>query len=750
MTKRHHSFFFISLILALTGCSINEIPTTPEKTAEADSEYAEPAVALLYLSEDAADGFEDTPRTKAFDAIGIQRIERVFPDAGPYEARHRAAGLHRWYRVTYDPSVAQTKAGEDLSTLPGVESVDFPPRKARMSLFNDPLFGQQWHYHNTAQRKGFKAACDINVEPVWEEFTTGSREVIVAVVDGGVDGSHEDLAGVVLSAEEGSRNFVRGYKPEKLLADDHGSHVGGTIAAINNNGIGVCGIAGGHDGKGGVRLMTCHIFGKKDSDYGDESAALVWAADHGAVIANCSWGHVYYSESQARQGAESFVQDNSTTKAAIDYFTDNAGLDENGNQVGPMKGGLIFFSSGNDGYRYGTPAIYDRVVAVAAHGPDGKITQFSNYGDWVDLIAPGGSDSNNKRYEWVLSTVPKGNYTFMPGTSMASPHAAGVAALLVSYFGGPGFTNEMLRRAMLEGANKKFLNLQGREVGGGMLDAYGAFKYMLEKGNLPEGEITFYPKQTGSWEVKSHCTGENQIRIGGNFRKRLPVTFETDCPGLTASCSATCVELQLDALKAEPGTYSYTIRVGNEASRTFSLTILPNHAPELAFPMGNVLLDATNDGTPTFEWNLDQYFHDPDGEAPVYTISVAGDPVATAELSADNKLTVKAGGFGHAVVTISATDARKAACDVELHVLGRDTSRAMDIYPNPVEDWLHVRPGTMQQLAVRLYDRRGNEVYGSETVTAGPFQPVDIDMKGMPTGIYTLNVNGEVFTIAKK
>ena len=750
MIKRHHSFFIIGLFLALAGCSVNEIPTTPEKTTEADSEYDAPAYALLYLSEDAADGFEDTPRTKAFDAIGVQHIERVFPDAGPFEARHRAAGLHRWYRVSYDPAVSQTKAGEDLSTLPGVESVDFPPRKARMSLFDDPLFGQQWHYSNTVQRSNFKAGCDINVEPVWEQFTTGSRDVIVAVVDGGVDGSHEDLAGVVLSVEEGSRNFVYGYKPEKLLADDHGSHVGGTIAAINNNGIGVCGIAGGHDGKGGVRLMTCHIFGKKDSDDGDDAAALVWAADHGAVIANCSWGNVYYSESSARQGAERFLRGSSATKSAIDYFTDYAGLDENGNQVGPMKGGLIFFASGNDGYRYGVPAIYDRVVAVAAHGPDGRIARFANYGEWVDLVAPGGSDSNYTKQEWVLSSVPKNQYDFYPGTSMASPHAAGVAALLVSYFGGPGFTNEMLRRAILGGANKEFLNLQGRVVGGGMLDAYGAFKYMLEQVDLPEGDIAFCPQQAGSWEVISHLVGETTVRIGGNYRKRLPVTVETDCPGLTAICETTCVKLRLDALKAEPGTYSYTIRVGAEASRTFPLVILPNHAPESTKELGDILLDASADGFLTREWALDQYFQDPDGETPVYSATVSGDPIATVKLTDDNKLTVRAGGFGHAVVNIAAYDARKAACSVALHIVGRDPSRKLDIYPNPVEDWLHVRPDTEQQLTVRLYDKRGNKVFESETVTAGPFQPVDIDMKGMTAGSYTLHVNGEVYSIAKK
>ena len=479
MVKKHYSSLLASLLIILAGCSVNELKVEESPAAQDNTEII-PGTAVLLVSEDVADSFADTPRTKAFDAIGIERIERVFPDAGVFEERHRAAGLHRWYRVSYDPSVPQTKAGDDLSTLPGVEAVDFPHEKVKFSNFNDPYLYHQWNYINTAQKRNFRAGADINVEQVWDRYTAGSSDVIVAVVDGGVDRSHEDLAGVVLSTSEGSHNFVSGYSGTQMFADDHGTHVAGTIAAVNNNGIGVCGVAGGRNGQGGVRIMTLPIFGPRNNDSGDDASAIVWAADHGAVIMNCSWGYVARSESQARRTAQQFNSSSSALRSAIDYFIANAGKDSRGRQTGPMAGGVIFFASGNDGYRYGTPASYDPVIAVGAFGPDGKMARFSNYGSWVDLLAPGGSDSNSRGEEWVLSTIPTDNYAFMPGTSMASPHAAGVAALLGSYFGGQVFTNTMLKEAMINGADPNAINRQGRAAGG-KLDALGAFNYMLNR-----------------------------------------------------------------------------------------------------------------------------------------------------------------------------------------------------------------------------------------------------------------------------
>ena len=325
---------------------------------------------------------------------------------------------------------------------------------------------------NTGAFKGHKAGCDINVEPVWRTFTAGSSDVIVAVIDGGIDLNHEDLGAVTIpGSANGSKNFVD--DSYVIKPHSHGTHVAGTIGAINNNGKGVCGIAGGNDGKGGVRLLSCQVFRTSAEDPNkDDSArnfgeALIWAADHGAVIANNSWGNVYETEEDALRS------DVGGMKVAIDYFTKNAGVDANGNQVGPMKGGLVVFAAGNEGWKIGWPAAYDGCVAVGALAPDFTRADYSNYGDWVDIAAPGGSvhyDNGN-----VLSTVPGNGYAAFQGTSMACPHVAGVAALIVSQFGGPGFTCEMLRERLVNGANTKAIS-RAAQIGP-LVDVLGAFSY---------------------------------------------------------------------------------------------------------------------------------------------------------------------------------------------------------------------------------------------------------------------------------
>lgn len=128
------------------------------------------------------------------------------------------------------------------------------------------------------------------------KFTVGRPEVIVGLVDGGADLAHPDLAKNCIPGNgEGSWNFVDNN--DKIVAHQHGTHVAGIIAAINNNGMGVCGVAGGDAaaGKSGVKLLSCQIFQTnpntgKDRG-GNTASAVTWAADHGAVIINNSWGY---------------------------------------------------------------------------------------------------------------------------------------------------------------------------------------------------------------------------------------------------------------------------------------------------------------------------------------------------------------------------------------------------------------------------------------------------------------------------
>ena len=628
-----------------------------------------------------------------------------------------------------------------------------PRRKARRAVFNDPYYPYQWHYYNDGSLgRTFKKGIDINVEPVWKEYTAGRSNVIVAVVDGGIDLQHEDLKGVVLSASEGSRCFVG--PASQIPADEHGTHVGGTIGAINNNGIGLCGIAGGKDGRGGVRLMSCVIFlddeeddsraTKADYDEGDEDAqAMVWAADHGAVIANNSWGYVADSERDAQQIMQDFLKFDSPTKDAIDYFIAHAGMDVSGNQTGPMKGGVVFFAAGNEGWGHDAPSEYEPVIAVGSFGPDGKMSEFSNYGTWVDILAPGGSDSDNY-LEWIASTVPSDEYAFLGGTSMACPHVSGVAALLVSQFGGPGFTNEDLKEMLLGGAQKGVIQLQsGRKVGGGKLDAYGAFTYRSGSSS----DITFSTDYTGDYRFKSHESVTLNWTIIGNDKKRLQVSVDSNCPGLSADCSTSRAVIKINALQAEPGDYYATIRVGDSASQPIDFTILKNNAPRLVTSFGNQILNAASDAPLSF--SLDSYFEDPDDEALDYSVTFSDGQVARQNLLG-NMLHLFSAGYGLTKVTVTAFDARRASASATFQLLSRNAYQDFDVYPNPVTDYLYVRPGEERNLTIALYNLSGATVWSSSNASAGPFHPVAIDLREQPGGTYTLFVGDTRYTIVKQ
>ena len=197
------------------------------------------------------------------ELLGVKSMTRVFPDAGKFEARTREAGLHRWYKVVYDDEVPVTKASADLESLSGVVVVEPVRNIRRTSTFNDPRLPYQWHYYNDGSLDSrHKAGADVNVKPVWENYTTGRPEVIVAVVDGGIDAEHEDLKANYLKG----KSFVS--KQNKVVPHDHGTHVAGTIAAVNNNGLGVSGLAGGDAANKvpGVKLLSCQIFAVDPND----------------------------------------------------------------------------------------------------------------------------------------------------------------------------------------------------------------------------------------------------------------------------------------------------------------------------------------------------------------------------------------------------------------------------------------------------------------------------------------------------
>ena len=454
----------IALLLLFVGACTEEHDIQRPVIGQETEQTAATGIISVKLSEELAGEIEKGGNLPC--PFEIKSMERIFPDAGEFEARSRAEGLHLWYHIEYDAGTATTRAASDLLDIPGVEISEIPQKIKNTAVFNDPYFMYMWHLYDSKT-----PTASINVVPVWQTFTSGSSSIIVGVVDGGIQTDHPDLEGrVIPGGINGSKNFVN--NSFNITADSHGTHVGGTIGAINNNGTGVCGIAGGDAAKGieGVRLLSCQIFSDAGGN-GDSSAAIKWAADHGACIVNNSWGYDYDANDDGKLTGDELdkalaAKVNSADKAAIDYFIKYAGFDADGNQTGPMAGGVVFFAAGNEGISNGAPANYEPVIAVGATDSNGRRAYFSNYGPWVDIAAPGMD---------IYSTYPTNTYTTLQGTSMACPHVTGVAALLLSYYGGKGFTNEELKDKLLGGANADVLPASSQI--GPFLDAMGSFTY---------------------------------------------------------------------------------------------------------------------------------------------------------------------------------------------------------------------------------------------------------------------------------
>ena len=415
---------------------------------------------------------------KVLNGIKATNLTPLFPIDPRFEKRMRREGLDRWYEVQFDDKLdlAQTLTTLKQSELFTIVEPKFatcvPEAKLKLSFapnmaaqtansdemfFNDPLLSVQWHYKNFGRTPKSVAGADMGAFDAWK-IETGKPNVIVAVDDGGIDVVHEDLAeSMWINPGEVPGNGIdddgNGYVDDvygwnfvsesgNVTPDEHGTHVAGTVAARNNNGIGVAGVAGG-DGspESGVRLMSCQIFEGRNGAGGYQT--FVYAANNGAVISQNSWGYQYPGPSTIPQ----------SDKEAIDYFIKYAGCDEDGKQLpdSPMKGGVVIFAAGNDGADYlSYPGAYEPTVSVSAMAPDWKASYYTNRGDWVDVMAPGGDEFYPQGM--VYSTVPESTgvkYAFMQGTSMACPHVSGIAALVVSKFGGQGFTNEDLKARLL-------------------------------------------------------------------------------------------------------------------------------------------------------------------------------------------------------------------------------------------------------------------------------------------------------------
>ena len=476
-------------LLALAGlfavsCATNTVDESATVDANAmvakkfvnTSDDAAQGELIIYVDDEAAERMLNaecaTRSGSAIDAIaseiGATEIKPVFNLNINGDVK-RARGMHRWFTVAFPESVNLEFAAQSLAAEKSVERVQFATKiiaptskitevdpsqfaqtRSEELPYDDPMLSKQWHYRNLGLSETYpnaKAGADVNLFPAWE-ITAGRNDVIVAVVDEGVCYTHADLKDNMWVNEaeangaEGVDDDNNGYVDDvhgynfahngrvtwtRSGDQGHGTHVAGTVAAVNNNGIGVSGVAGGTGNGDGVRIMSCQILsGGKDAGAGGTAKAVEYAADMGACILQNSWGF------EAGQIANDSQFANGTTGVELEafhYFMET--------QNSPaLEGGIIIFAAGNDGKAVaGYPAAYNELIAVTAIAPDGLPTYYTCYDRGCNVAAPGGEYAPTTWAEpgCVLSTLPNDKYGYSQGTSMACPHVSGIAALAISY-----------------------------------------------------------------------------------------------------------------------------------------------------------------------------------------------------------------------------------------------------------------------------------------------------------------------------
>ncbi len=437
--------------------------------------------------------------------------------------------LSNYYRLKFSSNKDIMSLISDYENLDFVEFAEPNYVYTINKIPNDPQFGSQWGLNQEND-------CDIDAPKAWD-IETGSSDVVVAVVDTGVDYNHEDLKDNIFRDSNGDvigYNFV-GNNDNPMDDHNHGTHCAGIIGAVGNNNVGISGVCWD------ISIMPVKVLSSSGSGSASGVAdGICYAADNGADVISMSLGG---------------SQNSQTINNAINHAI--------------SKGVVLVAAAGNDNTQSKSyPAGNEDVIAVAATNRNDDKASFSNYGDWVDVAAPGVS---------ILSTLIDNDYGSYSGTSMACPHVAGLIGLILSKK--PSLSVDEVRTILRSTTDELNSN---KPIGTGRINAYKALKSFLN--------LDYSPKSHDFGDMYKDESDSTSFEVWNNATEEMNYSLSESCDWLSVSPKSgsssnsekDTITVDIDTSGLDYGSYNCIVNIeSNDQNGVFNVSVnVVSHPPD--------------------------------------------------------------------------------------------------------------------------------------------------------------------------